>query len=245
MKALAEKIWPASSGRAAVAEAFKPELPQQAPPKVAPVQVQEAPAKPTVDPVVELTQKFDEAMAAGRLLTPAADSAKHWVEVLSSKHASSEATRSARDRLSHEFLARATQSFDAHDLDAAGVWIDEADKLGADPANVRTARGQLVDQQIALESAKPMPASALKVVNYVKPVYPPRALDRGLEGWVDVEFTVQPDGTTSNVTVAAASNETYFRREAVAAVEQWKFEPRVFMNRAIAQRSYTRIRFVQ
>jgi len=29
----------------------------------------------------------------------------------------------------------------------------------------------------------------------------------------------------------------------VAAVEQWKFEPRVFMNRPIAQRSYTRIRF--
>src|SRR5215467_14608647 len=41
MKALAEKIWPAGAGRAAVAEsAFKPELPVQAPPpKVAPVQV--------------------------------------------------------------------------------------------------------------------------------------------------------------------------------------------------------------
>src|SRR5262249_56629255 len=40
-KALAEKIWPAGSGRAAVAESsFKPELPVQAPPpKVAPVQV--------------------------------------------------------------------------------------------------------------------------------------------------------------------------------------------------------------
>jgi protein TonB len=244
MKALAEKMWPASSGRAAVAEAFKPELPvQQPPPKVAPVPVQEA--KPAVDPVVEIGQKFDEAMAAGRLLTPAADSAKHYVEVLSSKHASSDATRAARDRLSHEFLARATQSLDAHDLEAAGVWIDEADHLGADAVNVRAARGQLVDQQIALESAKPIPASALKITSYVKPTYPPRALDRGIEGWVDLEFTVQPDGTTSNVTVATASHDNYFRREAVAAVEQWKFEPRVFMNRAIAQRSYTRIRFVQ
>jgi TonB family protein len=244
MKALAEKMWPASSGRAAVAEAFKPELPvQQPPPKVAPVPVQEA--KPAVDPVVEIGQKFDEAMAAGRLLTPAADSAKHYVEVLSSKHASSDATRAARDRLSHEFLARATQSLDAHALEAAGVWIDEADHLGADAVNVRAARGQLVDQQIALESAKPIPASALKITSYVKPTYPPRALDRGIEGWVDLEFTVQPDGTTSNVTVATASHDNYFRREAVAAVEQWKFEPRVFMNRAIAQRSYTRIRFVQ
>ena len=246
MKALAEKIWPAAaSARAAANEAFKPELPvQQPPPKVAPVQVQEPP-KPAVDPVVELNQKFDDAMAAGRLLTPAADSAKHYVEVLSTKHAGSDATRAARDRLSHEFLARATQSLDGHDLEAAGVWIDEADHLGADPVNVRTARTQLVDQQIALESAKPIPASALKVTSYVKPVYPPRALERGIEGWVDLEFTVQPDGKTSDVTVAGASHDSYFRREAVAAVEQWKFEPRVFMNRAIAQRSYTRIRFVQ
>ena len=246
MKALAEKIWPAAaSARAAANEAFKPELPvQPPPPKVAPVPVQEPP-KPAVDPVVELSQKFDEAMAAGRLLTPAADSAKHYVEVLGTKHAGSDATRTARDRLSREFLARATQSLDAHDLEAAGVWIDEADHLGADPVNVRAARTQLVDQQIALESAKPIPASALKVTNYVKPVYPPRALERGIEGWVDVEFTVQADGKTTDVTVAGASHESYFRREAVAAVEQWKFEPRVFMNRAIAQRSYTRIRFVQ
>jgi len=246
VKALAEKLWPAAAvTKAAVAESFKPELPQAPPPKVAPVKVEEAPPKPAVDPVADIVQKFDEAMAAGRLLTPAADSAKHYVEVLSSKHANSEGARTARDRLSHEFLGRATQSLDAHDIEAAGVWIDEADHLGADPANVRTARAQMVDQQIALESAKPIPASALKIASYVKPVYPQRALERGIEGWVDLEFTVQSDGTTSNVTVAGASHETYFRREAVNAVEQWKFEPRVFMNRAIAQRSYTRIRFVQ
>jgi protein TonB len=244
-KALAEKIWPAGSGRAAVAESsFKPEIPVQAPPpKVAPVQVKEEPAKPVVDPVVELNQKFEDAMTAGRLLTPTDQSAKRYVEQMISKHPNHDLTRSARDRLSHEFLARSAQSLEARDTDAAGIWIDEAEHLGADPNVVRTARGQLVDLQIALESAKPIPASALKVKSYAKPVYPPRALDRGVEGWVDLEFTVEPDGSTSHVTVAGASNETFFRKEAVAAVEQWKFEPRVFMNRPIAQRSYTRISF--
>ncbi|HVS22472.1 MAG TPA: energy transducer TonB [Gammaproteobacteria bacterium] len=246
MKALADKIWPgAASGRAALAESLKPQLAAQPPPKVAPVPVQEAPPKPAVDPAVEIDQKFEEALAAGRLLTPANESAKHYVEQLSTKHPNHDVTRAARERLSHEFLGRATQALDTHDIEAAGVWVDEADHLGADPVNVRAARAQIVDQQIALESAKPIPASALKITNYVKPVYPQRALERGMEGWVDLEFTVQPDGATNNVTVANASHESYFRREAVAAVEQWKFEPRVFMNRAIAQRSYTRIRFVQ
>ena len=246
MKALADKIWPAAaSGRAALAESLKPQLAAQPPPKVAPVPVQEAPPKPAVDPAVEINQKLEEALAAGRLLTPANESAKHYVEQLSTKHPNHDVTRAARERLSHEFLGRATQALDTHDIEAAGVWIDEADHLGADPVNVRAARAQLVDQQIALESAKPIPASALKITNYVKPVYPQRALERGMQGWVDLEFTVQPDGTTNDVTVANASHDSYFRREAVAAVEQWKFEPRVFMNRAIAQRSYTRIRFVQ
>ena len=244
-KALAEKIWPAGSGRAAVAESsFKPELPLHAPPpKVAPVQIQEAPTKPVVDPVVDLNQKFEDAMTAGRLLTPADQSAKHYVEIMLAKHASHDLTRASRDRLSHEFLARSSQSLEAHDTDAAGVWIDEAEHIGADPNAVRTARAQLLDLQIALESAKPIPASAMKVKSYAKPVYPPRALDRGIEGWVDLEFTVEPDGSTSHVEVTGASHDQYFRREAVTAVEQWKFEPRVFMNRPIAQRSYTRIRF--
>jgi protein TonB len=246
MKALAEKIWPAGSGRAAVAEsAFKPELPVQAPPpKVAPVQVvKEEPPKPVVDPVVELNQKFEDAMTAGRLLAPTDQSAKRYVEQMIAKHPSHELTRAARDRLSHEFLARSSQSLEARDTDAAGIWIDEAEHLGADPIAVRAARTQLVDLQVALESAKPIPASALKVKSYTKPVYPPRALERGVAGWVDIEFTVEPDGSTSHVAVADASTDTYFRKEAVAAVEQWKFEPRVFMNRPIAQRSYTRIRF--
>ena len=71
----------------------------------------------------------------------------------------------------------------------------------------------------------------MKVKAYAKPVYPARALDRGIAGWVDLEFTVEPDGSTSHVEVlvqARRAQDQYFRREAVAAVEQWKFEPRVF-----------------
>ncbi len=62
---------------------------------------------------------------------------------------------------------------------------------------------------------------------------------------MDVEFTVAADGTTKDIVVADASHDSLFRREAIDAVKQWRFEPRVFMNRTIEQRSYTRMRFVQ
>jgi TonB family protein len=245
-KALADKIWPSGSSRATVAEKFQPEIPvQEPPPKVAPVQVATAPAPPKVDPIAEASEAFNKAMAESKLLTPSDESAKHFVEVLVAKAPNHELTRRARDALSGELLSRATQALEALDTEGAGIWIDEAESIGADPSLVRLARSHMVDQQVALESAKPLPASALKMVTYVAPTFPQRALERGLQGWVDVEFTVRSDGTTTGISVANASHETLFRREAEAAVAQWKFEPRMFMNRAIEQRSYTRIRFVQ
>ena len=110
---------------------------------------------------------------------------------------------------------------------------------------MRKARSALTEQLIAMESAKPVPASALKIATYVAPVFPQRANERNLEGWVDIEFTVGNDGKTRNIVVTDASHETLFRREATDAVGKWQFEPRMFMGRAIEQSSYTRIRFVR
>ena len=230
--------------------AFRPEIPVQIapPPVVAPEPVvQQAPpaARPVVDPVVEANKAFEQAMSASRLLTPAGESAKHFLSVLTAADAEHALTNAARERLSGELLSRAAQSLEALDTDAAETWIDEAELIGVDAAGVKLARDALTNQLIALESAKPLPASALEIEEYIAPEYPQRALERRVEGWVDVEFTVTTDGSTRDVRVTDASNENYFRREATAAVEQWRFQPRMFMGRAIEQRSYTRIRFVQ
>jgi periplasmic protein TonB len=245
-KALAEKLFPVAPAVAKVQPQFKPDMTVQPPPKVAPIEVApQAPPKPAVDPIVEAVAAFDKAMSASRLLTPTDQSAKHFVEILIAINPNHEATRRAQQRLTSEFLSRATQSLEALDSEASRIWIDEAEAVGADPNGVRAARNNLTEQLIAMESAKPMPASALKISTYVAPEYPTRALERHIEGWVDVEFTVSVDGTTREIRVADASHENYFRREAVAAVEKWRFEPRVFMNRPIPQRSYTRMRFVE
>jgi TonB family protein len=247
-KELAAKIWPQVSAAEQTPLELKPDLPAPAATRIAPVEIAAAPAppkKPEIDPIAEASAAFERAMAAGRLLTPVDQSAKHYVGVLAAASAEHEATRRARQTLSSELLSRATQALEALDTEAAGIWIDEAEAVGAEAAGVRAARAAMTEQLIAMESAKPLPASALNLATYVAPTYPTRALERGLEGWVDIEFTVGTDGKTRDIVVPDASHENYFRREAVAAVEQWTFEPRVFMNRAIEQRSYTRIRFVE
>jgi len=240
-KQLAQKIWPdVASGRPTA-----PALPQ---PEVQVARVETAPTpppKPQVDPIGEAYQAFEKALAEGRLLTPADQSAKHYVGVLNRLSVDHDSSKKARTALSLEFLSRAAQSIEALDPEAAGIWIDEAEGLlGATDEGVRKARSALTEQLIAMEAAKPIPASALKITTYVAPVFPQRASERNLTGWVDVEFTVGTDGKTRNVVVTDASHDSMFRREAMDAVAKWQFEPRVFMGRPIEQTSFTRIRFV-
>lgn len=61
----------------------------------------------------------------------------------------------------------------------------------------------------------------------VSPVYPQRALARGLEGWVLVEFTVTTAGTTKAITVVDAEPADVFNRAAVDAAAKFKYKPRV------------------
>jgi TonB family protein len=241
-KALGVKIFPVVAPQLPAPESVKPaEQPRVARVEVAPA----PPPKPAVDPLVQASDQFNAAMSAGKLLTPVDSSAKHYLSVLIATNKDSELTQRARQSLSRELLSRASQSIEALDDEGAVVWINEAESVGADAEGVRKARNVLTERQIARESAKPIPASSMKVVTYVAPVYPARALDRGLQGWVDLEFTVGADGKTRDITVANASNDSLFRREAMDAVKQWQFEPRVFLNRKIDQRCFTRIRFVQ
>ena len=200
--------------------------------------------EPKVDLVLLAHDAFDQAMRENRLLTPANDNARLHVKRMIDENATHELAIRDRDLLVTELLARSTQALEALDPDAARTWIDEAERIAADQAPIAAARTVLTDRLIAMETAKPLPASALTVIDYVAPEYPRNAATRGVEGWVDVQFMVASDGSTRNIVVADASHERYFREEAMAAVSQWRFEPRVFMDRPIDQQTYTRVRFV-
>lgn len=200
-------------------------------------------APPPVDPIIELDEAFALAMRENRLLTPAGDNAKHHLETMLEADAADERTRAAQRLLSGELLARSAQALEGLDPDAARSWIDAAEDIAPSPTAVAEARAELNARLIELESAKPLPASSFVVESYIAPDYPHRALDRGIEGWVDVEFTVGIDGAVRDILVAEASHERLFRNEAINAVSQWRFEPRIFMDQAIPQRSYTRIVF--
>jgi protein TonB len=60
----------------------------------------------------------------------------------------------------------------------------------------------------------------------VEPEYPPQARQRRLEGWVQVRFTVSTAGSVKDAAVVASSH-TLFERNAVQAVNKWKYQPQL------------------
>jgi len=61
----------------------------------------------------------------------------------------------------------------------------------------------------------------------VQPIYPRRALQRGIQGYVIVEFTVTKNGSVSNPIVVEAEPPNIFDKAAVDAAKKFKYKPRV------------------
>ncbi|MEO0614526.1 MAG: energy transducer TonB [Pseudomonadota bacterium] len=77
----------------------------------------------------------------------------------------------------------------------------------------------------------------------VAPVYPNRALSRGLEGYVDLMFTVTEAGTVKDPVVTYTTS-SLFNRAATQAVLKFKYKPRVVDGKPVEVPGVeTRIRF--
>ena len=60
----------------------------------------------------------------------------------------------------------------------------------------------------------------------INPVYPRRAQERGLEGYVVIDFTVNKLGRTENIIVIEATHKA-FEKAAVKAASKYRYKPKV------------------
>lgn len=136
----------------------------------------------------------------------------------------------------------------------------EADKLAeqqkaqlaaqqkADQARAEQQRQQAAQQTAAAaspaESAADVGASSAAIlIKNVLPRYPTQAKRANQEGWVDVEYTITPDGDVTDVKVTGSQPRHVFEREATDAVERWKFKPAMREGTPVASRGQKRILF--
>lgn len=61
----------------------------------------------------------------------------------------------------------------------------------------------------------------------VPPDYPPGAESKGIEGWVQVQFTVAANGSVRDAFVVASEPRTIFDDAALKAIARWRYNPRI------------------
>lgn len=79
------------------------------------------------------------------------------------------------------------------------------------------------------ERAQIIPAVILKKVT---PVYPSDAFKNGIEGWVWVRYTITENGDVINAEVSQSNSEVLFGPAAIAAIQQFKYRPRIVNGQA-------------
>lgn len=84
-----------------------------------------------------------------------------------------------------------------------------------------------------------------KLVESSAPDYPRRALSEGIEGTVDLEFTVGADGKVRDISVVKSEPRQIFEVAAVKAVSKWIFTPAMRDGQAIDSHQRQHIEFKQ
>ena len=185
-----------------------------------------------------------QRIGQGRLVEPANDSAKSHFQALLAADANNPTVVSLRQPLGRALLGEARAAIGRNDFSAAQRWIAEAEDVGIPTADVAAANAELVAARQQLQQrSQVVAAGALKRVRTVEPSYPRDARERNITGWVDLEFTVTPEGTVSDIRVTDSQPAAVFDVAAVEALNKWRFEPVRRDGAAVDQRARLRMRF--
>jgi protein TonB len=197
---------------------------------------QPAPQKPDQPQYLELAQS---RLAQGKLIDPDNDSALFFVNQLRAADPKNSGLAPITASLQSQILDRARASLDAGDTDKAEALAQKAGTLGA--SSDLDAVNDKIRQRRAGGDVLQMPEQSLTRLNKLDVQYPERALQSNIEGWVELGYTVGPDGSVSNIKVLNATPPRTFESSATKAVSRLRYQPVVQGGKAISVGTQVRI----
>ena len=185
-----------------------------------------------------------ERLAQDRLIEPANDSAKYYLMTLRSLDASNSSLKIATADLGSHLVMKAQQAYSQEHYDSARNWLMEASSLGYASADSVILNGA-IDTAMAKQKflANVVGSGTLTLLKSVQPTYPQDAERRRIQGWVELDFTVNDDGEVKDLAVHQSNPSGVFEKSAMKAVGQWHYKPVLHDAVAASQRARVRIRF--
>jgi TonB family protein len=190
-----------------------------------------------------LAQSFTNALAANRLVQPQTDCAKTHLLGMINIDGGHPAVASARQGLGNAYLGEFRGALSRGDLNAADTWLHEARTIGYSGNDLKTAEGDLGGAREKAVQRAVVGEKTLERTEYVPPKFPSATRNRGISGWVELEFSVLPDGSTGDIVVTNSNPRKTFDSAAITAVSQWRYRPVMRDGKTAEQRVAVRIRF--
>ncbi|MDJ0709681.1 MAG: energy transducer TonB [Woeseiaceae bacterium] len=176
----------------------------------------------------------------GHLLTPTGASA---VDLLAEENSWATEREQLTGELRDAIVAAFDEGVNAGNLDESDRLLKAILELGADAEVVDEMSASLDSAFIEVEENRVTAVSEMVQVRRVAPRFPKTALNRGQSGWVELFFTVTPDGETTDISVRASEPGELFDNAAIRAVEKWEFEPYEYRGQLISKRIGTKLVF--
>lgn len=187
-----------------------------------------------------------ERIGSGKLIEPIGDSARdHLGKLVATAPGRPEIEELAR-ALSTRLIDSSRQAMTAKAFDRSTQLVTAAREVGGrynDAIIVQMERELTAAREAYEQETSLVSAAALNRTRMVDPVYPELAMKRGIEGWIELAFTVRPNGSVNDIEVRNASPAGVFDDAAIRAVRGWRFEPVTRNGEKIAQRAMVRLRF--
>jgi TonB family protein len=178
------------------------------------------------------------------LLAPAGNNAFESLQSLASQHPNLDGLQTEQQRLAFTLLDSARTSLLARQTDDAARFLSAVEQLMPGMATAQSLRQQLQAAQEEQAFWKSIAeAGSLKALRPLQAEYPREARLRGTEGWVDVEFTILPNGTTEDLIVRDAQPKELFDASALQAVKRARFAHFSKNGQPIKQRALLRVKY--
>jgi len=188
-----------------------------------------------------------QALEADRLMPPVQPNAFDLFSGVLAKQPKSEAAQRGIELVREAIVERIRSQIAAGAIDGMEAALTDARKAGVD-AKLLAALESDARQAVRIAKSrtgqfdKIYSISDLKVVRQVSPAYP-RSLEKsGLDGYVQVEFTVTETGEVRDAKVLESSS-SQFDSAALSAVNRWRFQPVQEEGRPIPVRTRARFNF--
>jgi TonB family protein len=210
------------------------------------------------DAMARLALLFNQRLAQGHIVDPPSDSAQFYLSQLVQSDATHPSTVLARQALASRTLEEAKAAVQRQDYAGAQRWLSEARTAGNDDAsisaiehNIATAQTQdnakpddtARRQDTAKRAVEVISAGDLELTRYAAPTFPVGARQRGVSGWVDVQFLVTSAGLVTDVIITGSEPVGMFEQAAIDAVKKWRYKPMQRDGHPVDQRARLRMKF--